>query len=230
MAPARYALVTEAEARTHLGVSASDDPSNDQLDLIINGVSERIAQRMGRTYLSFDENDAASVRVYRHDGSALLPIEDAREVTEIEATTDPTNEDSWTVVPAGDYVLEPVNGPTVQRIRFFRTPTALGVGWAGLTGGRIRTDRTLWPREEAGLASYRVWIRVNAKWGYGPDTGTVPGNVKLAALMWLQNIHRREQAYFSEDLSRAVAEMGIPPDVEELLAEEGSPTASVSAV
>lgn len=232
---AREALVTVAEAREHLGVSATDDPSDPQLELLINGVSRRIVQRTGRTYVGFSDTDAASARKYLHDGSKVLGIEDAREVTSVETSLDPDDASGWTPMDAANYVLEPVNGPTTQRIRFLNVLPGLRTGWAGLTGGYSRAAapagiETPWPREVAGASDFRVWVRVNAKWGYGPDTDTVPGHVKLAALLWVANIHKREQAYFSEDLSRAVAEMGMPPDVEELLTEEGTSSAQVAAV
>jgi hypothetical protein len=73
-------------------------------------------------------------------------------------------------------------------------------------------------------------VRVTGKWGYGKDTTTVPANVKLAVLMWLQNIHKRDQAFFSENFGDALASLAMPKDVAELLDGEEASRAQVAAV
>jgi hypothetical protein len=88
---------------------------------------------------------------------------------------------------------------------------------------------TAWPNQVRAELESRAYLRVTAKFGYGGDLATVPPNVKLAVLMWLQNIHKRDQAFFSES-AKVTAKIAMPEDVKELLEGEASKRPSVSAV
>lgn len=230
------ALVTVPEAREYLGAPAGELPSDKALEQIIGGLSLRVAQRTGRTYVNTEEKDAASARVFDFDiGDRVIAIDDVRELGDVEVSATPNDEDTWDLVDPADFVAEPVGADVVRRIRFLQPQElpAQGRGWGVLSahvnqgGGGIGTP---WPRQARAEVTGGGYIRITGKWGFGADTDTVPANVKLAVLMWLQNIHKRDQAFFSDNFADAVAGLAMPKDVAELLDGEERARAMVSAV
>jgi hypothetical protein len=229
------ALVSTAEARSFLGVSAGDKPDDDLLEIVINGLSRRIQQRTGRTYVNSDEGDKASARMYQFDpGDRVLEIDDCRELASVEVTATPGVEDSWADVLAETYVAEPLGADITNRIRFLEPAElpAQGSGWGALSLHKRNAGMgsTPWPNQARAETTAYTVVRVTAKWGWGKDDTTVPGNIKLALLMWLQNIHKRDIAFFSPDVAEATAKQKIPPDVEELLTGEGGTRANVTVI
>lgn len=234
MALAADALISEVEARNYLGVSAEDLPKPALLEQVINGLSRRIIQRTGRTYISDSAEDAASTRQFRFaPDDRVLDLDDCRGISKVEVSVAPNDADSWAEVDADNYVAEPLNEAVTNRLRFL-VPAELPAQGSGLGALSLHrqnaADGTPWPRQaRAETRSYTV-VRVTAKWGYGKDLTTVPANVKLALEMWLQNIHKRDQAFFSAETAEALAKLKMPPDVEEMLMGESSATANVTAV
>lgn len=242
MALSPQALVTVEQARAYLGVGSTDLPKDELLEQIIEGLSAHIVWRSGRTYISDSAKDDPSVRSFTFDpGSTVAPIDDARSVTKVEVSATPGDAVSWTELAAAtDYVLEDQGEPTATRVRFLN-PQQLpsqGVGWSGLSlhtrtasGSPADTMGTPWPnRVRAENAASAAVVRVTAKWGFGKDQSTVPPDVKLALNMWLQNIHKRDQAFFSEDFGKAMAGLKMPKDVEALLRLADGEGATVGAV
>lgn len=237
MALSAQALVSTEEARTYLGVAASDLPSDELLEQIIEGLSARIAERTGACYISDDDKDKASARMFTFDpGAKHAEVDNFRDATKVEVSATPNDEGSWLELAAGDYVAEPLGDPTFNRLRFLNPAElpAQGQGWGALSLHVNNRDtiggQTPWPNQvRADLNSYAV-VRITAKWGYGPDLKTVPAHVKLAVNMWLQNIHKRDQAFFSEDFGKAMAGLKMPADVEELLEGQGTSAGLVAAV
>lgn len=231
------ALLSLAEARTYLGVSADEDPKDELLELIINGLSARIVQRTGRTYINPVAKDAESTVSYDFDpASPTVPIDDFRSVTKVEVSATPGSADSWFELADTDFYLEPSGQPVSTAIRFLEGPAlpAQGVGWGALSlhrrGYSSDTMGTPWPWEGTIAAAARTTVRITGKLGQGADATTAPANVRLAVAMWLQNIHKRDQAFFSEDFGKAMAGLKMPADVEELLDGEGDRGASVQVI
>ena len=232
------ALVTTEEARTYLDVGKTDKPEDGLLELVINGISKRLAQRTGRTYVNPVAKDGASESSYEFDpADRRVDVADCRDVTAVAITATPGDADSWLDLDPATYVLEPVGQPVGTAIRFFTgiELPAQGIGWGGLSmhrhnGPEADTMRTEWPWEGERSIDTRAVARVTAKLGLGPDADTAPANVKLAVLMWLQNIHKRDQAFFSETIGVASALTRMPPDVVELLEGEPDDVANVGAV
>ena len=61
-----------------------------------------------------------------------------------------------------------------------------------------------------------IAVQVTATWGHI----VVPENVTLACHMWLQNIHKRDVAFFSEEIARTSAILRMPQDVRDILDDE----------
>lgn len=228
------ALVSVAEARTFLGVSATDKPDDALLEQLINGLSRRIAQRTGRTYISDDKNDKESARRFQFDpGDRVLEMDDCRAISKVEVSATPNDAEGWSEVDTSAYVAEPLDDPVTNRLRFLEPAElpAQGSGWGALSLHRQnRGSATPWPGQARAETSAYTAVKVTAKWGYGKDLTTVPANVKLALNMWLQNIHKRDVAFFSAEVAEVIANAKIPPDVEELLMGEGAVTSNVTAV
>lgn len=232
IALAREALVGTDDVRTYLQLASDDEPSDDLLKQIINGLSQQIKNRTGEVYVSPSSTDASSARTFQHvgDGRQIL-IDNARQISLVEATNDPNGD--WTTIEPEDYVAEPYGESITTSIRTDLELPAENRGWEilGRTNNRaILIGDTQWPREEAAEASQRTYVRVTAKWGYGASNTSIPDNVRLAILMWLQNIHKRDQAFFSEDLAKVAAEMAVPADVVEMLDGESATASNASAI
>jgi hypothetical protein len=237
MALSAQALVSTEGARTYLGVDSSDLPSDELLEQIIEGLSARITERTGACYISDDEKDKASKRMFTFDpGAKHAEVDNFRAPEKVEVSATPGDEGSWIELAAEDFVAEPLSDPTFNRLRFLNPADlpAQGTGWGALSLHTNNRDtiggQTPWPHQvRSELRAYAV-VRITAKWGYGPDLKTVPAQVKLAVTMWLQNIHKRDQAFFSEDFGKAMAGLKMPADVEELLEGQGISAGLVAAV
>lgn len=239
IALASTALVGVEEARSFLGVDPTDDPTDDQLALIINGLSSRIVQKTGDLYVNPIAADGVGERSYEFSGSDItVEIDNARSVTEVAMTGTPNDVESWVVLGSNDYYLEPVGAPVADKVRFLATlevPT-VGTGWGGLSMHTVNPGPegdsmwTRWPRDDASIESFVAWLRVKAKFGLAGDNSLVPANVKLALAMWLQNIDKRDLAYVSETIGAASALTRMPPDVEELLTGESDQQPTIGAV
>lgn len=238
MALSASALVTREEARSFLQVGDEDDPKDALLELVINGLSDRIVQRTKDVYVNPVKDDGLGIRTYDFNPAIdrHVDIDFAREVASVEVTASPQDEDSWQTLEAADFYVEPVGEPVSRMIRFltgFDLP-AQGIGWGALslhrTGPGADSQWTDWPGEDRDVTSARATARVKAKFGLGGDSATVPHNVKLATLMWLQNIHKRDIAFVSETIGVASAALRMPPDVVELLEGETEDEAAGVAI
>jgi hypothetical protein len=236
------ALVTTEEARSFLGVADDENPTTDQLALIVNGLSSRITQKTGDLYINPVANDGVAERTYEFVGDERkVAIDAARSVTEVALTGSPQDVASWTVLnPLADFYLEPVGAPVSKVVRLMASteiPTE-GVGWGGLSlhansynpGPEGDTMWTPWPGADRASIDFRGFLRVKGKFGLAGDASLVPDNVKLAVVMWLQNIDKRDLAFMSETIGTASALTKMPPDVEELLVGESDDQPSVGAV
>lgn len=234
MALGPLALVSVAEVRTYLGVSATDLPKTELLEQIIDGLSLRIIQRTGRTYISDSGDDEVSTRQFEYAaGASVLPIDDCREISKVEVSATPGVADSWGELDADTYVAQPLGESVTNELRFLQPAQlpAQGSGWGALSLHTLnRGSDTPWPGQARAETSAYTVVRVTAKWGYGPDLTTVPANVKLALNMWLQNIHKRDQAFFNAEIAEVVANLKMPPDVVEMLDGEGTARPNVMAV
>jgi hypothetical protein len=229
------ALVSTTEARTYLQVAATDKPTDGLLEQVIGGLSRRVLQHTGAVYINHAPADAATARRYSYDPSEReLLIDPCRSPGLVEATATPNDNESWVEVEADQVLTEPLDGPVYDRLRFLGAAElpAIGRGW-GLLGAHASPasapSSSRWPNQVRAELEARAYIRLTAKWGYGPDLKTVPPNVKLAVLMWLQNIHKRDQAFFSE-AAKVTAKIAMPEDVRELLDGEAANKATVTAV
>lgn len=230
------ALVSVDEARTYLQVGSADKPTDQLLEQVIGGLSLRILQHTGRTYINLEEGDKATARSYLFDPSErTLHIDDCRGITLVEATATPQNDTSWEEVDDELWFAEPLGEEVVNALRFLAPASlpAIGTGWSllGLHASRYSApyEQTPWPHQVRAELSARAGLRITAKWGYGPDLTTVPDNVKLALLMWLQNIHKRDQAFFGEQ-AKVTAKIAMPEDVREMLDGEAASEATVTAI
>lgn len=238
MALPASALVTLEEARSFLQVDDGDDPKDDLLELIIPGLSERITQRTGDIYINPIEKDGLGLRTYDFNPAAdnHVAIDNAREIAVVDVTATPHDDDSWRILDSAEWYSEPVGQAVSTSIRFLTglDLPALGVGWGALSLHRQSpgpdSQWSDWPSQDRASIDARATLRVKAKWGIGADQSTVPHNVKLATLMWLQNIHKRDIAFVSETIGVASATLKMPPDVIELLEGEADTEATVGAV
>jgi hypothetical protein len=237
VALAAQALVSVEEARTYLQVESTDKPPDALLEQIIEGLTAGIVQRTGKTYVNPVDKDGESSRAYVFAADdRKVHIDSVRELSTVEVTGTPQDEDSWLELTDHDFIAEPVGVEVQHRIRFLMATAmpAVGVGWSGLALHRSGEQRdsmhTPWPWEARSTVQGRVTVRVTGKFGMAGKTADVPGNVKLATLMWLQNIHKRDQAFFSETIGVASALTKMPPDVEALLEGESAEQAQVVAV
>jgi hypothetical protein len=227
------ALVTTDEARTYLGVGKEDAPTDTLLSQIIDGLSLRVIQFTGRTYINPDANDKATSREYSFDPSEReLEIDTCRGLSKVEASASPKDANAWEEVDPELWLAEPLGSAVVERLRFLTADVlpAVGTGWSALalhTGSMA--ERSPWPHQTRSELATRTAIRVTAKWGLGPDSSTVPANVKLALVMWLQNIHKRDQAFFGES-AKVIAKLAMPEDVKELLVGEAGVGSGAFAV
>jgi hypothetical protein len=236
-APPSLALITVEEARQYLDVEKEAKPTDGLLEQIINGLSDTVLQRTGKTYINPVAEDGESTRAYEFlADEKKVHIDNVRAISKVEVTGTPQDDDSWLELSDTDWVAEPVGLSVQDKIRFLvnQELPAAGVGWSALalhrTGEQRDSMHTPWPWEARSSAQGRVYVRVTGKYGYGVDTTTVPGNVKLALALWLQNIHKRDQAFFSETIGVAKALTKMPPDVEVMLEGEEADQAQVSAV
>lgn len=240
MALAATALVSVEEARTYLQVEPTDKPSDALLEQIIEGLSAGITELTGKTYVNPVNADGAASRAYVcMADDRRVHIDNVRSISKVEVTGTPQDNESWTELEDtdGDWVAEPVGLPVQNLIRFLTSQElpASGVGWGALSlhvnsGAERDGMGTPWPRQDRATATARVYVRVTGKFGLGGDTSAVPGNVRLAALMWLQNIHKRDQAFFSDTIGVASALTRMPPDVEALLEGETAEGGMVAAI
>lgn len=199
-AGAADALVSLAEARDYLQTDSGDLPADPWLELAINGVSSEIASYTGRAYVKAqpDEPDA---RPYPYVPELdWLAIDDCREITKVETSFAPTDDASWSELSGAGYVAEPLALEVKSRIRFLRSLITPGFP-----------------------ASQFIAVRVTAKWGWD----AVPEHVKLAALMWIEAIFRRDAAYFSADVAAPSSIPQMPADVRQILDGEKRPLPQV---
>lgn len=236
MALPAYALVTLPEARSFLQAEDGDDPKDELLEIIITGLSKRIVQRTDDVYINPIDKDGYGLRTYDFNplADSEVSIDYAREIDAVEVTASPQDDTSWRALESAEYYAEPVGDPVARSIRFlvgFDLP-AQGVGWDALAFHRRGTDTmpSDWPSRDRAVTEARATLRVKAKWGLGADSTTVPANVKLALLMWLQNIHKRDIAFVSETIGVASATLRMPPDVLELLEGETDEQPTIGAV
>lgn len=230
------ALVSTDEARTYLQVEEEDKPAEALLEQVIGGLSLRVIQHTGRTYISPDKDDKAVARQYVFNpADRVVEIDDCREISKVEVTATPKEADTWEEVGGELWVAEPLGDAVVNRLRFLAPNDlpAQGTGW-GLLGLHASSqsagsERTPWPHQVRSELSSRAAVRVTCKPGYGKDLKTVPANAKLAVLMWLQNIHKRDAAFFGEH-AKVTSKIGMPEDVRELLDGESATAPSVVAV
>jgi len=230
------ALVDTTEARTYLGVDADGKPVDAALEQIIGGLSRRVLQYTGRTYINHTAADATSTRVFATNvDTGRVSIDDCRSISVVEITGTPDAPGSWEPAETDLWIAEPLNEPVTDTIRFYNPELlpAQGMGWGALSAhlaGRSGWGQASpWPGQVRAEITARVFVRVTAKWGYGPDLKTVPANVKLAVLMWLQNIHKRDLAFFGEN-AEATANIAMPKDVKDLLEGEAQEAPMVVAV
>lgn len=232
------ALVSVEEVRTYLGVGEKDKPLTAWIELVVNGLSARVWDYTGHTYISDDAGDKASARVFSASaGAPSIPIDDCREISKVEVTATPDQAGSWDTWTEESWIAEPLGGPTFTSLRFFNPDglPAQGTGWGAL-GLHLSADAAYaqgsrWPGRDRAEIAAEVFVRVTAKWGYGADESTVPADVKLAVLMWLQNIHKRDQAFFNKATSaRVFATQEMPPDVKAILDGEEDTEPTVMAV
>lgn len=232
------ALVDVTEARTYLQADAQGKPTDALLEQIIGGLSLRVLQYTGRTYINPDSKDAATTRVFGLlNEERTVAIDTCRGIESVEVTATPDEAESWTPLETDTWIAEPLNQAVVDSIRFFNPELlpAQGIGWGALAlhvySGELAAwgPTTRWPGQDRAEITARVFLRVKAKWGYGPDLTTVPANVKLAVLMWLQNIHKRDQAFFDEN-AEVWATIAMPKDVKDLLTAEAQDEPAVVVV
>lgn len=229
-------LVTVAEARTYLQVDDKGKPTTALLEQVIAGLSLRVLQHTGKTYINVVAKDAESSRQFSYDPSdRFLLIDDCRDVSKVEATATANDDESWVEVGPELFVTEPLGQEVADRIRFLSASLlpAVGTGWSALglhaRSGTMGGENSPWPHQVRTELASRAAIRVTGRWGYGPTSATVPANVKLALLMWAQNIHKRDQAFFGE-AAKVTAKIGMPDDVRELLDGEEGTVPTVMAV
>jgi hypothetical protein len=225
------ALVSEKEARAYLQVEEADKPSKELLAELINGLSARISQYTGTGYIG-DAEDKEASRLYRYYlADPSVDIDPVREISKLEVSASPSTEGTWEALAADNWIGEPLGEPVTTQLRFlFETAPATGVGWSALAAhvSGWEPEGTPWPKYDRALLSAYTVVRVTGKFGYGKDAATVPDNVKLALLMWLQNIWKRDQAFFSDNVAEVIAGVGMPRDVKELL--EGAETSEAPSV
>lgn len=182
-------LVTTDEARSYLEIEDEEKPGDSLLGLIINGLSARIARHTRRTFEPADP-DAAAARAFLYTYErGWVWIDDCRDIEAVELTATPQTSSSWEATT--DFYANPLGKDVKTRIRF--------------TAGPLLADGATAP----------VAVRVTAKWGHAE----IPADVKLACLMWLQNIHKRDIAFLSEEIARTSAVLRMPDDVRGVLAD-----------
>jgi hypothetical protein len=223
------ALVTVDEARTYLGASSTEAPPTDWLELVINGLSAAVAAYTRRTYIE-TVTATPTTKIVSHDGGRWLEIPLARSVVSLRTTATPKDAGSWAELDDDSWVAEPQEAALKDRIHFLGgLERAQRFGWHFDLYGRQGTP---WPREAEASHWRYVAVEVTALWG-GASASEVPENVRLALLMWLQSIHRRDRAYFSADFAQGATagELGeMPADVRALLDVEAGSSARVVAV
>lgn len=229
------ALVSTDEARTYLQLEATDKPPAAWLEQVIGGLSLRVIQYTGRTYINPVAEDKAATRQYVYDpGDAELPIDNMRELSLVEVSANPQTEE-WEEVGDELFIAEPLDGPVYDRLRFFSPELlpAQGTGWSLLglhaSASSASSERTPWPHQVRTQLEARIVVRVTGKLGFGKDLKSVPANVKLAVLMWAQNIFKRDAAFFGEQ-AKVFASLAMPKDVKELLDGESATRPQVTAV
>lgn len=213
-------LLTPDDVRNYLKTEVEDDPSAEWIDLVIAGVSNSIAKRTGRDYSGSTDQAPAERTFQRFGDDATVPIDDCREVTKVEVGSD----GNWVEIDGTDWTTEPTSKDPKARVRFANPDLpATGVGWFFPNPG----FGSSWPKHSSTSQAVTA-VRVTALWG----TGGVPANVRLAALMWISSIHKRDQAYFSENFAQGAATiLDIPPDVMRMINdEEGDGFTGVGAV
>jgi len=209
------ALLTVQDVREYLDITAGSKPELEWLIAVINGVSTEVQDYTSRTYKPSDAVPAT--REYSYGGGLTVEIDDCRDITLIETTTDPNDAASWADIAASSYVALPLDESVKRRIRFKSTGS-----------NALAFTYSQWPRELKGSASFYSAIRVTGLYGHV----TVPPNVILACQMWIKNIFNRDQAYFSQEFSDGVIinREQMPPDVKQILDGQREQNASVAAV
>ena len=147
------------------GLIDIDDSYNGQIDSWIEGVENIIDLETGRNFIADSE---ASARVYGGDGSSVLSIDDAVEITTVEVGNDDYGGTFTAVQASGSnrYFTEPDNA------------VAKGVPITKLSlRSKIFTS---------GIQNHRV----TAKWGYSVE---VPADIQFAATVFTFGIVNQQR-------------------------------------
>lgn len=220
------ALISIDEARLYCKLNSSDKPTDEWFELAVNGVSEQIEKYTGRVYQPYDST--ATVREFTHTGGKHLEIDDCTDIELIRVTATPTETDSWISLAASNWIAQPAQDEVKTTIRFLESELlpAANQGWAGL-GMHVQRDDSSWPAKDKAVANQLTVVEVTARYGHP----SVPGNVKLAACMWISYLLNRDQAMFSPELAEAVISEGaMPKPVEGILNQERNSQGGVTAV
>lgn len=225
------ALVTEADVKAYLDVPTdATSPSVRWIRRAVNGVSAVIVEKTGRDWrgLADDAQDAQQPRIFEHDSSRVLEIDPARSPSLVRVTGTPKDSDSWVALDDGDWIAEPQRAAIKQRIRFLgATPLpARQSGWSALSRHLSGSPGTRWPAEVASEDLHSS-VEVTAIWGYA----SVPDQVKLAALLWISQLYKRDVQFLSDSIPEGQRIAGgIPKDVLDILEGDSDDASSVAAV
>lgn len=221
------ALISVADARTYSKLTSEDEPTDAWFEQAVNGVSTQIQSKVGRKYQP--RSSTPETRQFLHDGGPTLEIDDCTDLSLVRASNDPQDASTWEDVETEQWIAEPLNEAIKTQVRFLGDIDwpASNIGWDALAFHLGSTTRTQWPVETMREGKVVTVVEVTAKWGHE----TVPGNIQLAALLWIQYLIQRDVAYFSPDLAEAVIAQGaMPPDVKGIIESEKAKQAQITAV
>ena len=191
------AYATLDELKGWVGIPTADTGDDATLQLALDAASGQVDQFCDRT---FTADGAPTVRVYSPQLGGALVVDPISSTTGLVVATDDngdgTYETTWTL--GTDYRLDPANAAVTGRP--YTRLIALGTRW--------------FPRNQ-----YRPTVSVTALFGW---PGSVPAQVKEAALIQAERLWKRKDAPFGVAGSvefgsemRLLAK--LDPDVESLL-------------
>ena len=215
---ADYATV--AEFKQAVPLVSTDAARDAAISVMLAAASRTIDQYCNRPD-GFVADETATPRLFAGDGSSIIRIDDAVEVTLVEVLDSPTDT-AYTAWAATDWI--PFSGdsrfPNFNSLPYDQIMVAANSSYSGFTDSRFTTRGGFKPIR-TGTRSVPT-VRVTARWGYAAQ---VPPQVKQACIAQAARWWKRGQSSWADtmagaDFGQLMYTKVLDPDIQ-LILERG---------
>lgn len=188
--PRSGTLLSVADYKKLRQIDAAPNAALDaQLELALEMADSAIEEETGRDFLS---EPTTLTKKYRYNGSGVLDIDDASQITAITI-------EGWTLDPELDVIAGPSRGPMFWWLEFAFNGPLPNPESAGVMGFTSNRDRGFMGRANA----YFTFIEITGTFGWAD--ADIPASVKQAAAM-LVDSYAREASDAAGNESRVTSE------------------------